>query len=139
LNTYSLYPLPSHLVVCDITVALSFSFSILSVPKYHRVVILLQIYSTAELTYDHVCFCVYVYLWICLPHMRGSMHLLCFWSWLTWCPPIASKRHVIIPCGWVIFQLELASNTRSFCLSLQSVELQVFKAVVCIFFTEIFL
>jgi hypothetical protein len=58
-------------------------FSLPSFPEFHRVVILLQTYSTTEFVYDHVWFCVYIYLWIYLPHMRETMHLLCFWSWLT--------------------------------------------------------
>jgi hypothetical protein len=58
-----------------------FSF-FLSFHEFHRVVPLLQTCSTFEFVYDHVCFCVYVYLWIYLPHMRENMRLLCFWSWL---------------------------------------------------------
>jgi hypothetical protein len=54
-----------------------------SFPKFHRVVPLLQICSTYEFVYDHVCFCVYVYLWIYLPCMRENMWPLSFWSWLT--------------------------------------------------------
>jgi hypothetical protein len=37
-------------------------FSIPSFPKFHRVVPLWQICSTSVFVYDHVCFCVYVYI-----------------------------------------------------------------------------
>jgi hypothetical protein len=75
----SLYPLPSYLMVCNITDALSLYFPF---HDYHTVVPLLQTCSTSEFVYDHACF-VYVYLWIYLPHTRENMHLLCFWSRLT--------------------------------------------------------
>jgi hypothetical protein len=52
-----LYPLPSHLVVCDITDALSL-FSFPSFPEFHRVDPLLQTCSTTESIYNHTCFCV---------------------------------------------------------------------------------
>jgi hypothetical protein len=58
-------------------------FSILSFPEFHRVVLRLQTCFTTAFVYDHACFCVYVYLWICPPRMRENMHLSCFWSWLT--------------------------------------------------------
>jgi hypothetical protein len=58
-------------------------FSFLSFPEFHRVATMLQRCSTTEFVYDRVCFCVYVYLWIYLPHMRENMRILCFWSWLT--------------------------------------------------------
>jgi hypothetical protein len=67
-------------MLCDITDALSFSFPF---PLSPSSIELLQTCSTSELVYDHACFCVYVYLWIYLPHMRENMQLLCFWSWLT--------------------------------------------------------
>jgi hypothetical protein len=70
-------------VVCNIMVF----FFFLAFPEFHRVVILLQACSTI----DHVWFCVYVYLWIYLPHMRENMHLLCFWSWLTLLNMISSN------------------------------------------------
>jgi hypothetical protein len=66
-----------------ILLMLYYSLLFPSFPKFHRVVPLLQTCSTSEFVYDHTCFCVYVYLWICLPHMRENMWLLCFWSWLT--------------------------------------------------------
>jgi hypothetical protein len=37
-------------------------FSFPSISKFHRVGPLLQACSTNEFLYDHVCFCVYVYL-----------------------------------------------------------------------------
>jgi hypothetical protein len=37
-------------------------FSFPSFPEFHRVFPLLQTCSTYEFIYDHVCFCVYVYL-----------------------------------------------------------------------------
>jgi hypothetical protein len=55
-------------------------FSFLSFPGFNRVVPLLQTCSTFEFVYDHACFCVFVYFWICLPHLRENMHLLCFSS-----------------------------------------------------------
>jgi hypothetical protein len=58
-------------------------FFFFSFPKFHRVATLLQTCSTTEFVYDHVCFCVYVYLWIYLTCLRENMCLLCFWSWLT--------------------------------------------------------
>jgi hypothetical protein len=58
-------------------------FSFLSFPEFHRVVPLLQMCSTIEFVYDHACFCIYVFLWIYLAHMRENMYLLCFWSLLT--------------------------------------------------------
>jgi hypothetical protein len=69
-----LYRLPSHLVVCDFTVALSFSFPFFLSPNS----IELQTCYTTEFVYDHACFCVYVYLWICRPRMKENMYLLCF-------------------------------------------------------------
>jgi hypothetical protein len=44
--------------------------------ELRKVVLLLQTCSTSEFVYDHVCFCVYVYLWIYLPWMRGK-HSIC--------------------------------------------------------------
>jgi hypothetical protein len=38
---------------------------------------------TSEFVHNHACFCVHVYLWICLPHMREDKNSLCFWAWLT--------------------------------------------------------
>jgi hypothetical protein len=58
-------------------------FSFPPFPEFHRVVPLLQTRSASEFAYDHACFCVYVYLWIYLIHMREIMHLLYFWFWLT--------------------------------------------------------
>jgi hypothetical protein len=58
-------------------------FSFPSFPEFHRVVPLLQTWSTFEFVYNHTCFCGCVYLWIHLPHMRENMQLLCFWSRLT--------------------------------------------------------
>jgi hypothetical protein len=71
---------------CSITF-LSFS----SLPEFHRIVPLLQTCSTSEFLYDHACFCVYVYLWIYLPHMGENKWLLCFWSWLTSLSVMSSK------------------------------------------------
>jgi hypothetical protein len=59
----------------------TFSFSFPSFSEFHRVVTLLQTWSTVEFVY--VWFCVYVYFWTYLPHMRENMRLLYFWSWLT--------------------------------------------------------
>jgi hypothetical protein len=50
-------------------------FSFLSFPQFYRVVILLQSCSTTEFIYDHACTCVYVYLWLYLPHMKENMRL----------------------------------------------------------------
>jgi hypothetical protein len=58
-------------------------FSFLSFPEFHRVAPLLQTCSTYEFVCDHVWFCVYVYLWLCFPHMRENMWPLSFWAWLT--------------------------------------------------------
>jgi hypothetical protein len=68
-------------------------FSFPSFPKFHREVPLLRTCSRPGFVYDHACFCIYVYVWICLPCMRetcgfcvsdsGLLHL-------TWCPPIAN-------------------------------------------------
>jgi hypothetical protein len=88
----SLYLLPSHLILHDITGVL-FLFSFSSFPEFHRAVPLLQTCSTSEFLYHHACFCAYLYLWIYLPYMRENTWLLYFWSWLTsltQCPPIAS-------------------------------------------------
>jgi hypothetical protein len=88
-------------------------FSFPSFPKFHRVVPLLQTSSTFEFVYDHACFYMYIYLWICLPHMRENMHLLCFWSWLTSLTMISfasiycqityhySLGWVVLPCIYV--------------------------------------
>jgi hypothetical protein len=57
-------------------------FSFPSFSEFHRVISVLQTCSTSEFVYDRACFCVYVYLWICLSGMRENMQLLCFWSWL---------------------------------------------------------
>jgi hypothetical protein len=61
-------------------------------PKFYRVVPLLQTCSIYKVVYDHVCFCVCVYFWICLPPMRENMWHLSFWALLhlTWCSPITS-------------------------------------------------
>jgi hypothetical protein len=61
----SLYPLPSHLMLCDITDALSFSVTF---PKFHRVVLLLQPCSTSEFVYDHACF-VYMFIFVSVFHV----------------------------------------------------------------------
>jgi hypothetical protein len=69
-------------------------FSFPSFPESNRVVPLLWTCSTYEFVYDHACFCVYVRLWIYLPHMREIMWTLCFWAWLNflaWYPPVASN------------------------------------------------
>jgi hypothetical protein len=71
-------------------------------PQFHRAVPLLQTCSTTEFACDHVCFCVYVCLWIYLPNMRENMHLLCFWSWLS---PLNTKSSNYI---------HLPSNAMSF-------------------------
>jgi hypothetical protein len=82
-------------------------FSFPSFPEFHRVVPLLQTCSTSEFIYDNAGFCLYVYLWIYLPHMRKKtafVFLILAKLHLTWCLPIASiylQPHVIIPCGWV--------------------------------------
>jgi hypothetical protein len=47
--------------------------------------------STSEFVHDHACFCVYVYVWICLPCMRENMQPLCFWAWLTSLTMISSN------------------------------------------------
>jgi hypothetical protein len=65
----SLYLLPSHLMLCDIIILFSFS----SFPEFHEVVPLLQTCSTPEFVYDYPCFCLYVYLWIYLQHMRENV------------------------------------------------------------------
>jgi hypothetical protein len=75
-------------------------------PQFHRVV-LLQAHSTSEFVYDHACFCVYVYLWIYLPHVRENMWPLSFSAWITSLNVMSSNcihlpsNHVIIPYGWV--------------------------------------
>jgi hypothetical protein len=48
-----------------------------------RVFPLLQTCSTSEFVYNHTCFCICVYLWIYLPHMRENIQPLSFWAWLT--------------------------------------------------------
>jgi hypothetical protein len=70
----SLQPLPSHVTMCGITVALLFSFLSLF-PRFHRVVHC----STSEFAYDYGCLCLCLSL-IYLPHMREDMCLLCSWS-----------------------------------------------------------
>jgi hypothetical protein len=79
----SLYSSPSHFICYDITDALSFSFPFMFPPEFQRLVPLLQTHCTSEFVYEHACFCVYVYLWIYLPHMRENMRPLCFCAWLT--------------------------------------------------------
>jgi hypothetical protein len=74
-------------MVCNISDALSFSFPF-SFPKFHRVDPLLQ---TSEFVYDRACFCVYVYLWICLACMRENMPPLSVSSWLTSCNTMFSS------------------------------------------------
>jgi hypothetical protein len=59
------------------------SVILFSFPKFCRVVLLFQTCSTSEFVCDHAFFCVYVYLWIYLPHMRENMWPLSFWAWLT--------------------------------------------------------
>jgi hypothetical protein len=59
-------------MLCDTTEPLIF-FSFPSDHEFHRVVPLLQTYSTSEFVYDHACSCVYVYLWIYLPCMRENL------------------------------------------------------------------
>jgi hypothetical protein len=68
-------------------------FSFPSFHEFHRVVPLLQTCSTSKFVYDRACFCVYVYLWIYLPHREKT------WSFcvsdpcllhLISCPPIVS-------------------------------------------------
>jgi hypothetical protein len=63
-----------------------------SSPKFYRVVQLVQICFSYKCVHDHAWFCVYVYLWIYLPHMWENMRLLSFWTWLTslTCLPIPS-------------------------------------------------
>jgi hypothetical protein len=58
-------------------------FSFLPFLKFHRVVPILQTHSISKFVLGHVCFCVYVDLWIDLLHVRENMQLLCFWAWLT--------------------------------------------------------
>jgi hypothetical protein len=84
-------------------------FSFPSFPKYNRLVPLLHKYSTPEFACDHACSCIYVYLWIYLPHMRENILVLCIWSCLTSlsmissnCIYLSSNPQVIILCGWVI-------------------------------------
>jgi hypothetical protein len=103
-----LYPLPSHLMFCDITDALSFSFPCLLSPSpteqsyYYKHVHHLRL---------HMVMLAFVYMfifWIYLPHVRENTWPLSFWAWLTSLNMIAlqlhvftSKPHVIIPYGWV--------------------------------------
>jgi hypothetical protein len=59
-------------------------FSFPSFPEFHRIVPLLQTCSTYVFIYDHACVCAYMFVfWICLPHMRGIMEPLSFWTWFT--------------------------------------------------------
>jgi hypothetical protein len=46
-------------------------------------IILFFFSSFHEFAYDHICFCVYVYLWIYLSHVRENIWPLSFWTWLT--------------------------------------------------------
>jgi hypothetical protein len=80
-------------------------FSFLSFPEFHRVVPLLQMCCTIEFVYDHVYFCVYVYLSSYLPCMRENMHLLCFWSWLTSLSMVSSNciHYLQTPCHYSLW------------------------------------
>jgi hypothetical protein len=89
-------------------------FSFLSFPEFHRVVTLLQTCFTIEFVYDHVCFYVYVYLWMYLPRMKESMHLLCFWSWLN------SLNMMFSNC------IHLPSNSMSLFLWLSNIPLCIY-------------
>jgi hypothetical protein len=79
----SLFPLCSHLVVCNIYWCCISLFFFLSFSKFHRVVPLLETCSTSEFVYDHACFCAYIYLWIYCVSDHGYLSL-------SWRPPIAS-------------------------------------------------
>jgi hypothetical protein len=79
----SLYPLPSLMRFTILLILYYILFSFPWFPKYHRVVPLLQTCSTYEFAYDHVCFCIHVYLWIYRPHMRENIWPLSFWAWFT--------------------------------------------------------
>jgi hypothetical protein len=92
-------------MVCNITDALLFSFPFPPSPSsiewfhcYKHVLHLGCIWSA--------CFCVYVSLWLYLPHMRENMRLLWFWSRQTSLNVMScSCIHLpsnTIPCGWVI-------------------------------------
>jgi hypothetical protein len=76
-NTY-LYILYLHILCHSILLMLVILFSFFSFPEFHRVVPLLQTCSISEFVYDHVCFCVHIYLWIYLLCMRENMCLLAY-------------------------------------------------------------
>jgi hypothetical protein len=69
-TAFNTYPYILYLLILSYAILLMLCHSLFlsSFPKFHRVVPLLQTCSTSEFVYDHVCFCIYVYLWICLPH-----------------------------------------------------------------------
>jgi hypothetical protein len=66
-----------YLLLCSLPAQMNFSivdcvilFSFPSSPEFHRVIPILITCLTHKFVYDHDWFCVYVYLWIYLPHMR---------------------------------------------------------------------
>jgi hypothetical protein len=75
-------------------VMLCYSLFLSLLPEFHRAVPLVQTCSTSEVVYDHVCFCVYVYLLDLFSTYERKSCGLCFSEpgllHLTWCPPIAS-------------------------------------------------
>jgi hypothetical protein len=73
-NTTAVYSLPSQMYVLQYYFCSVIFFSFPSFPEFHRVVPLLQTWSTYEFVYDHACFCVYVYL-LYLSFMYKRKHL----------------------------------------------------------------
>jgi hypothetical protein len=58
----SLYPLPSQILCFMILLMLYHSLFLFFFYEFHRVVPLLLTCCSYEFVYDHVCFCLYVYL-----------------------------------------------------------------------------
>jgi hypothetical protein len=90
----SLYPPPSQMLCITILLMLYRSLFPSSFPEFHSVVLILQACSTYMFAYDHVCFCVYVYLLGLSSTYERKKFSLCLSEpsllHLTWYPPIVS-------------------------------------------------
>jgi hypothetical protein len=101
----SFYPLPLHLMWCDITDALSSSFPFPFSPSFieqfhcYKHVLHMSLYLIMLAFVYMFIFC------ICVPCMRGNMQLLSFWAWLTSLNMMSSSNCIHLP-----------SNHRSFFL-----------------------
>jgi hypothetical protein len=63
LTSFNTHPYILYIhVLCYVILLITILFSFPSFPEFHGVVPLLRTCSTSEFVYDHVCFCVYVYL-----------------------------------------------------------------------------